>query len=115
MFILSLIMSFNFCSVSPVMACNNDWTCDAGEDYSNCPQDCSKAISDVLDDAIDWLLTVASIISIMVVIIGGIYYVGSSGNPETAKIGKKIIVGGILGVLVCGLAYSVIAVIDSVL
>ena len=75
----------------------------------------AKPISDVLDDAIEWLLTVASIISILVVVIGGIIYVSSSGNPDTAKTAKKIVNGGILGVIICGLAYGILAVIDEVL
>ena len=75
----------------------------------------AKPISDVLDDAIDWLLTVASIISILVIVIGGIVYVSSSGNPETAKTAKNIVNGGVLGVIICGLAYGILAVIHKVL
>ena len=83
----------------------------------NCSADMASAkpISDILDDAIEWLLTVASIISILVVVIGGIIYVSSSGNPDTAKTAKKIVNGGILGVIICGLAYGVIEVIHTVL
>ena len=113
--ILSVVALFNFCSILPVMACDNDWLCEAGEDYNNCPQDCSKPISEVLEDAIDWLLTVASIISILVIVIGGIVYVSSSGNPETAKTAKNIVNGGVLGVIICGLAYGILAVIHKVL
>ncbi len=75
----------------------------------------AKPISEVLDDAINWLLTVASIISILVIVIGGIVYVSSSGKPETAKTAKDIVSGGILGAIICGLAYGVIKVIDEVL
>ncbi len=75
----------------------------------------AKPISDVLRDATSWLLTVASIISILVVVIGGIIYVSSSGKPETAKTAKNIVSGGILGLIISGLAYSIIKVIDTVL
>ncbi len=115
--VLSVVVLFNSYDISPVMACNNDGTCNAGagEDYINCPDDCPKPISKILDDATNWLLTVASIVSILVVVIGGILYVGSSGNPETAKTAKSVVSGGILGLIICGLAYSIIKVIDTVL
>jgi len=117
-FLLTFVLAItvmSFAGAGSCLACNSDGTCDAGEDYNNCPHDCSKKISDVLNDAIDWLLTVATIISILIAVVGGIVYVGSSGDPETAKTAKKIVAGGLFGAIICGMAYSILAAIDKVL
>ena len=102
-------------------ACNSNGTCEAGENMFSCA-DCpvpagipTKAIEDVLEDAVIWILGFAVAISIVMLIYGGLYYVTSSGDTEKAAASKKIIKYALLGVAIAGTSYVIIQLLDTII
>ena len=113
----------------PLLACipgpadadldGDDCDYDLGENMFNCPVDClpfgipDKTIEDVLSDTISWIVGIAVAISIVMLIWGGLNYVGSSGDTEKAKTAKKIIVFALLGIVITGASYAIIILLDT--
>lgn len=62
-------------------------------------------------NATNWLLGFVGMIAVLVIVWGGINYIGSAGNEETAKTAKKTITYGIIGVVIAGFAYAIVSVI----
>lgn len=123
------ILLLMFISLSPFgiinsqAACVTDTVCDyqAGEDIFNCKADClgsgvpDKSIKDVIFDTTEWILGFATAISVLTMIIGGIYYVMSTGNQEQVTTAKKMIQYSLTGLIVVGLSYALIVVVSTVL
>jgi len=103
-------------------ACVLDGTCDykTGEDIFNCKADCaagvpSKGITAAIHDATSWVLGFATALCVLMIIIGGLYYVFSTGDQEQAQTGKKIIKYSLMGLVVIGISYALIVVVSDVL
>lgn len=103
-------------------ACVLDGTCNwkAGEDIFNCKADCgagipSKSFSAALHDATGWILGFATAICVFMIIIGGIYYVFSTGDQQQAQTGKNIVKYSLMGLVVVGISYALIVVVNDVL
>jgi len=92
--------------------------CDPGETIFNCKIDClpagipTKSPEDILDGTIKWVLGFGLVLSVIFLVWGGINYIGSSGDAQKTENAKKIIKYSILGVLVVGLSFALIGVID---
>jgi len=67
------------------------------------------------DDAIlnmtNWILGFVASIAVLVVIWGGVNYLTSAGNESQAENGKNTIKYGIMGLVICGIAYALVTVI----
>ncbi len=123
--ILLALLGGSVCVLTPlscVKACNNDGTCDAGENMFSCSTDCpvpfgipTKSIEDILEDAVSWILEIALAISIVMLIYGGLYYVSSSGDAEKATTSKKIIKYALLGVAIAGTSYVIVQLLDTII
>jgi len=59
----------------------------------------------------DWLLGFGLAFSVIVLIWGGINYIGSSGDAQKSELAKKIIYYAITGIVVLGLAFPIVKVI----
>ena len=59
----------------------------------------------------NWLLGFGLSFSVIALIWGGINYIGSSGDAQKSELAKKIIYYAIMGVVVIGLAFSIVVVI----
>ena len=62
-------------------------------------------------NATNWLLGFVGMIGVLMIIWGGINYIGSAGNEDTARTAKKTITYGIIGVVIAGFAYAIVNVI----
>jgi TRAP-type C4-dicarboxylate transport system permease small subunit len=86
----------------------------------NCPDDClpegvpNKPIPDVLEDTAKWLLGFAVMASVVILIWGGVYYVSSSGDEQKTQTAKKLVKYSLMGILVVGISYAVIYVLDKI-
>ncbi len=104
-------------------ACDNDGTCDYkdGEDIFNCKADClgpgvpTKSLKVAIFDTTAWILGFATAISVLMIIIGGLYYVMSTGNQEQITTAKKIIQYSLYGLIVVGISYALVVVISTVI
>jgi uncharacterized membrane protein YidH (DUF202 family) len=58
----------------------------------------------------EWLLSLIIMLSVLVIIYGGINYVGSTGDQERAQKAKKMVTYSIMGLLIAGIAYAFVKV-----
>ncbi len=75
------------------------------------PTDIRTAIMNITN----WILGFVAIIATLVVIFGGVKYLTAAGNEEAVESGKKTISYGIIGVVICGLAYAIVIVVSTVI
>lgn len=75
----------------------------------------STSLSDFLIKAIKILLSFAGIIAVVMLVIGGYWYMAAGGNEEMSEKGKKTIINFIMGLVVIILAYTIVSVIASTL
>jgi len=84
-----------------------DWGIPDVSKYDGVPED----FNNVIVDATNWLLGFTAMIAVLVIVWGGINYIGSAGDEEKARTAKRTITYGLLGLLVAGLAYAIVKVI----
>jgi len=94
--------------------------CDPGENMFNCKVDClpagipTKPFTDVLGDATKWLIGFALMISVTVLVWGGMNYISSSGDPQKAETAKKLVKYSLIGIGVVGISYAIIVALDLI-
>lgn len=80
------------------------------------PQNTSGAPSnftDVIMNAINWILGFITVIAVAAIIWGGIQYITAAGDDNAMKNAKKTITTAILGLVVAGLAYAIVTLITG--
>lgn len=70
---------------------------------------------DAVVNIINVVLGVLSIVTVIVILYGGIQYMTSTGDPTKAKKAKDIILYGIIGLIICALAFAITNFIAGVL
>jgi len=75
------------------------------------PTDIRQAIMNVTN----WILGFIAIIATLVIIYGGVQYLTAGGNEDNVAAAKKTISFGIIGVVICGLAYAMVIVVSTVI
>jgi hypothetical protein len=74
-----------------------------------CNPDCTaQDILVVIANAIRIGIWFAGALSVIFIIVGGIFYVISAGNPSNIKRAKDILTNAIVGLIIAGLAYSIV-------
>lgn len=86
---------------------------------SDCPSTyltCADAnTKDLVIRIINILLSVAGLIAVLFIIIGGFQYITSGGNEELAERGKKNLQNAIIGVVIIILSFVIVRVISNTL
>lgn len=78
-------------------------------------QPASVGLWDTIKNVIDWILAVLGIVAVIMVIIGGVNYLTSQGDPTKTKKGRDTILYGIIGLIIALLAYAIVNfVLDNV-
>jgi hypothetical protein len=73
---------------------------------------CDSQGNCTITNASDILIVVANAIRIVIfIIVGGIFYVISAGNPSNIKRAKDILTNAIVGLVITGLAYTIVTFI----
>ena len=75
----------------------------------------SSSLTDFILKLVQILLSFAGIVAVVMLVIGGYWYMASGGNEETAEKGKKTIINFVLGLVVIILAYTIVTIISSTL
>ena len=99
-----------------------DSTCDesAGETIFNCTDDCLDPgiprvpFDTILERLIEWTLGFGLAIAVTFLIWSGVVYTSSSGDAQKAENAKKVMKYAILGVLVIGISYAIITVLNTI-
>lgn len=68
-------------------------------------------IQDILNFIVNLLLLIGGLVAFFYVLYGGFKYLMSGPNPQGTEQGKKMIIGGIIGILIMALAYIVVVYI----
>jgi len=58
-----------------------------------------------------WLLSFVIILAILVIVYGGVFYITSVGEADRIETAKTIITYGIVGLVVAGLSYAIVATV----
>jgi hypothetical protein len=61
--------------------------------------------------ALEWLLGLAGMLTVLFIILGGYRYMTAAGNPEGIKYGKKMLQWALIGFVVVMLSYSIVALV----
>ncbi len=96
-------------STSTALAAISSWgaTCKP----SGVPTDIRQAIMNVTN----WILGFIAIVATLVIIYGGVQYLTAGGNEDNVAAAKKTISFGIIGIVICGLAYAMVIVVSTVI
>jgi len=73
--------------------------------------DFDKLVGNILQ----WVLSVAGSVALIMLVVGGISYIVSSGDEQRITSSKKIIKWAILGLMLILVSYSIIVVLNNIL
>ncbi len=72
-----------------------------------------KTLSGLISTILKILLTLAGVIAVVFIIIGGFRYMTAGGNAEQAEKGRQSLINAIIGLVVIILAYTIVTVITN--
>ena len=72
-------------------------------------------LTGAIDNIVNTLLFIIGIIAVLVIIIGGIMFATSAGDPSRAKRAKDTILYAVIGLVVAILAYAIVNFVVSAL
>lgn len=87
-----------------------EWKMLPGDTKERCHTNTAKgpSLPKTIEYIIDLLLFLAGSIAIIVIVIAGLRYVTSSGDPQTASKAKNTIIYAIVGLVVAILSYAIV-------
>ena len=63
---------------------------------------------------LQWLLSLSGGVALLMLVIGGMLYMTSAGDPQKAEQGKKIVIWTVAGLLIVLLSYAIISLISGI-
>jgi uncharacterized membrane protein len=84
-----------------------------GEDSEYQPDNVSTDFEGSVMDIMNYILGFITIVATLMIIYGGVLYLTSAGNEDTASRAKKTIAFGVIGLVVIGLAYALVNLITN--
>ncbi|MCG2693698.1 hypothetical protein L6259_00190 [Candidatus Parcubacteria bacterium] len=73
-----------------------------------------KPVVEIVNDLIKWILSLVGKISLLALILGGIFYVASGGSPENQEKAQKTITAALLGIILVLVSYALINIVDMI-
>lgn len=67
-----------------------------------------------IQNILGWVFAFALIIGVAMLIVGGIMYMVAGGNEERAGAGIKMVIFAVVGIVIAGLAWSIVAIVNSI-
>ncbi len=68
----------------------------------------------IIGNFLKWILTVAGSLAMLIIIIGGVMYISSSGDEQRVILSKKIVLGAIGGLILILTAYSIVTLLGRI-
>ena len=94
--------------VDPYKNCLDSVICDAAD------QQGEEEVGNLVEKIINLLLTITSVISVIMIIIGGIRYTVSNGDSNAASSAKNTILYSVIGLVIAIFAYAIVKfVVDN--
>ncbi len=69
----------------------------------------------IVENTLLWMLSVAGVITIFMLVVGGIMYMTAGGDEQKVATAKKVVTWTIVGLGLILISYSIIAVLDQIL
>ncbi len=73
----------------------------------------NATLTDIINNLIDFLLTIALIVCPLMIVVGGFYFVTSGGDPEKAKRGRQIITYAAIGLIIVLISKGLVAAVKT--
>lgn len=70
--------------------------------------------TELVTNVLQWLLGIAGSVALIMLVIGGFFYIGSAGDEQKATQGKRIVTWAIGGLVVVLLSYSIIVIVEDI-
>ena len=109
----AVIATSSMLVTAPVMAAGG--TCPAGSkqtSYTNSIAECNiekdESLMPTVNTIINVILGVLGLVAVVVIILGGVQYTTSAGDPGKVKKAKDTILYGIVGLVVALLAFAIV-------
>jgi len=69
----------------------------------------------IIENVLMWSLSIVGSLALLVLILGGVIYIGSTGDEQRVVTAKKIIVYALIGLILILVSYSVVVVLGGIL
>ena len=83
------------------------------KDAAGCPGNSNSDLPTVIQNILNAIIAVAGIVSVVFIIIGGIQYTTSAGDPGKTKKAKDTILYALIGLIVCALSFAIVNFVIS--
>ena len=110
-----LIGIFSFSLITPTYAakdsiCDNDNISDEVRAANGCPNTSTKVaeLPNVVVNILNGIIAVSGLVAVIFVIVGGVQYMTSAGDPGKTKKAKDTILYAVIGLIVCVLAFAIV-------
>ena len=106
---LGLIASVGLAAVPNVAGAVDIWGTACSGDAANtalCKKD--KSAQDYVKIVVNTLLYVLGAVSVIVIVIAGVYYTTSGGDPSLVKRAKDTLLYAVIGLIVAVMAYAIV-------
>lgn len=114
---LALCLAIGVVASSPVLAADN--ICKDADDTMKEVLGCPKSgknnatIGGIGNQWISVILSFIGVVAVIMIVVGGIFYVKSMGDPGKTKRARDTIIYGVVGLVVALLAYAIVAVVTA--
>jgi len=96
-------------SILNLFAAGSDCKKAGGLDACSLPGSSVQSFTDGrLDTIFKFVIGVVAVIAVLIIVLAGFKYITSSGDPQGVASAKKAILYSAIGLVVCGLAWSIV-------
>ena len=81
--------------------------CNVPEDDENSPTN-GKSLMEVVQTILNVIISVLGIVTVIMIILGGVQYITSQGDPAKATKARNTILYGVIGLVVALLAFAIV-------
>lgn len=110
--IIAGIIGLNALNILPVSAVDNVCNTDASAEVK-AAAGCSgystgDKLPSVVTNILEGIILVMGLVAVVFIIIGGVQYITSTGDPSKTKKAKDTILYSVIGLIVCVLAFAIV-------
>lgn len=88
--------------------CNNEHISSDIKAASGCTDDSKDRIATVITNILNVVIGISGLIAVIFIIIGGVSYMTSAGDPNKIQTAKNTIKYAVIGLIVCALAFAIV-------
>ena len=79
------------------------------------PLDEAPPLSSLLDDILQFLVTLIGGVAVLVIVVAGIMYMTSGGDSERVQTAKKMLIGGVVGLVVAVMSFIIATTVINII